>query len=117
MTTLIAKTSWQDRLSDQWSAIKPLAIALGIGLVAGPLISGFMGWQVMRGTSEARVHASAVDQQAQICAVLARRDTPDPAALNWSARRELAEKFAIMPGREAGEPNVANACAQILARS
>jgi len=117
MTTLIAKTTWQDRLADQWSTMKPLAIALGIGLVAGPLISGFMGWQVMRGTSEARVHASAVDQQAQICAVLARRDTHDPAVLNWSARRELAEKFAVMPGRETGDPEVANACSQILARS
>lgn len=115
--TVDRKVTWQDRLASRWAVLKPLALALGLGLVAGPLISSYMGWQVTRGTAERQSHASAVDQQAMICAVFARKDTADTAGLSWSDRRELAEKYAIMPGRSAAESDVVNACTQLLVTS
>jgi len=116
-TPLNIKTTWQDRLGDRWATIKPLALALIIGLVAGPLISGMMGWQVLRGTSEQRIHASAVEQQSMICVANARATTPDTASMNWAARRELAEKYAVMPGRTTADADVITACNQGLAAS
>lgn len=116
-TTYPSKTTWQDRLGDRWEAIKLPAIALAIGLIAGPLISNFMGWQVSRGTADRQSHTSAVHQQALVCAAMARAGMPDTASLDWSARRELGEKFAVMPGRTVAEPDVASACADILAKA
>lgn len=111
-----SKTTWQQRFGERWTSIKPVAVALAIGLVAGPLISNSMGWQVTQGRADRQSHASAVEQQAMICAAQARGATPDTANLNWTLRRELAEKFAVMPGRETAESDVVNACTQILAR-
>lgn len=115
-SSIDSKTTWQHRFSERWNSIKPVAIALAIGLVTGPLISNSMGWQITQGRADRQSHASAVEQQAMICAAQARVATPDTANLNWNLRRELAEKFAIMPGRETAESDVINACTQILAR-
>jgi hypothetical protein len=109
-STLNLKTTWQDRLAVHWTTYKPLALVLAVGLVAGPLISNYMGWQVTRGAAERQSQASAVDQQAMICSVLARVENPNPAGLDWSARRDLAEKHAIMPGRTVADSNVVSAC-------
>lgn len=107
--------TWQDRLMDRWDGIKPAALALAIGLVAGPLVSNFAGWQVTRSSADRQIHLAAVEQQAMICAVLARAQTADIAGMDWSARRDLAEKFAVMPGRSIAAPDVASACGTILA--
>ena len=115
-SSIDGKSTWQHRLGERWTSLKPIAIALAIGLVAGPLISNSMGWQITQGRADRQSHASAVEQQAIICAAQARIATPDTASLNWSLRRELAEKFAVMPGRQMAESDVINACAQILAR-
>ncbi|WP_341896475.1 hypothetical protein [Ferrovibrio terrae] len=104
------KTTWQDRLAAQWTTIKPLALMLALGLVAGPLISNYVGWQVTRGSADRQSTASAVDQQAMICSALAKVENGNPGALDWSARRELAEKHAIMPGRTVADSGVVNAC-------
>lgn len=109
--------TWQDRLGDRWEAIKLPAIALAVGLVAGPLISNSMGWQVTRSAADRQSHVSAVHQQALVCAAAARVDTPDTASLSWSARRELGDKFAVMPGRTIAEPDVASACTDLLAKA
>lgn len=111
------KSSWQDRLSSQWETIKLPAMMLAVGLVAGPLFSNYMGWQVTRGAADKQSTASAIDQQAMICNFNARATGADTAALNWSDRRDLAEKFAVMPGRDVAESGVANACAQKLSAS
>lgn len=108
------KSSWQDRLGDHWDTYKLPAMLLVAGLVAGPLLSNYMGWQVTRGYAERQSVASGVEQQARICAFNARADTPDTANLAWAARRDLAEKFAVMPGRDLADAGVANACAQHL---
>jgi hypothetical protein len=115
-SSIESKTTWQHRFGERWTSIRPVAIALAIGLVGGPLISNFMGWQVTQGRADRQSHASAVAQQAMICAAQARISTPDTANLNWNLRRELAEKFAVMPGRQTAEGDVISACADILAR-
>jgi hypothetical protein len=113
-SALERKTSWQDRLSSQWETIKLPAMMLAVGLVAGPLFSSYMGWQVTRGTAEKQSMASGIDQQALICAFNARATVADSVALSWSDRRDLADKFAVMPGRTVASDGVASACAQKL---
>lgn len=108
------KPTWQDRLGDQWESYKLPAIMLAVGLIAGPLFSNYMGWQVTRGAADRQSIASGVEQQARICAFHARTNTPDTASLSWAARRDLAEKFAVMPGRDTADAGVASACAQQL---
>lgn len=106
--------SWQDRALGHWTGAKPVVIGLAIGLIAGPLVSNYMGWQVTRSNAETRIAASGVQQQAMVCAALARAENPDAAKLGWASRGELAEKFAVMPGREKAASGVANACSQLL---
>lgn len=108
------KPSWQDRMASQWDSIKLPAALLAVGLIAGPLLSNYMGWQVTRGHAERQSATSAIEPQAMICAHNARIDTPDTAGLGWAARRELSEKFAVMPGRDVADAGVASACAQRL---
>lgn len=108
------KASWQDRMGQQWNSIRLPLMLLAVGLIAGPLLSNYMGWQVTRGFAERQSAASAIEQQAMICAHNARSETPDTAALSWAARRELSEKYAVMPGRDAANAGVANACAQLM---
>jgi hypothetical protein len=114
--TLDRKTSWQDRLAYQWGVLKPFALVLALGLVAGPLISNYLGWQVTSGAANRETRAVAVRQQAMVCDAMARGDTPGAATLDWGARRTLAEKYAVMPGREEAESGVAMACSEMLAR-
>ena len=66
-------TTWKSAVS-KWTTAKPLAIALTIGLVAGPLISNYVGWQVTSRTARAEVRAGIVDQQAMFCEARARAD-------------------------------------------
>lgn len=116
-TTLERKPAWQDRLSDQWNTVKLPVFALAVGLVAGPLLSNYMGWQVTRGHAERQSTISAIEPQATICAFNARANTPDSANLGWAARRELADKFAVMPGSDVAAAGVSDACAQRLTQS
>jgi hypothetical protein len=113
-STLNLKTTWQDRLAGQWTTYRPMMLMLALGLVAGPLISNYIGWQVTRGSAERQSQASAVDQQAMICSALARVENANPSTLDWSARRALAEKHAIMPGRTAADSDVVSACTNKL---
>ncbi len=100
--------------SAQWVERKPQLIALAIGLVAGPLISNYLGWQVTSANARTQVRAGIVEQQATYCEVRARTAVEAPGKLDWSARLELARKWAIMPGNEAADSDVANACERRL---
>lgn len=100
----------------RWAAAKPVVLALGIGLVAGPIISGMAGFQMRTSTAETLARNGVVAQQAMFCADRARADTAEPAGLDWSARNDLARRFATMPGGTAVDPDVARACADRLAR-
>lgn len=103
--------------SQRWAKARPLLLALGVGLVAGPVISGMVGFQMRTSTAQTLARNAVVDQQAIFCADRARADTPDPGRLDWSARNDLARRFAAMPvGGTAIDPDVARACAERLAR-
>ncbi len=95
------------------------AIALVIGLVAGPIITNIIGWQVTSGALEEQVRATVVEQQALFCEERARTDPAytDAAAfkaLGTSARREFVTLHALMPGQDSADRAVVNACVNKL---
>jgi hypothetical protein len=92
-----------------------MAIALAIGLVAGPLISNYIGWQVTSGTANAEMRESVVDQLAQVCNTRARTEVADPSKLEWEARSALAKKYVVEPGAPLAGLEVSGACARKLA--
>ena len=98
-----------------WQAAKPKVIYFAIGLMAGPLIANFADLQVLSGTARGEARAGIVELQAKICAAQARKDISDPGRLSWTARDELALKWAVMPGATTVEAGVARACALKLA--
>lgn len=93
---------------------KPQIVALAIGLLVGPLISNYFGWQVTSGNARAQVRAGIVEQQASYCDVRARTVVAAPEKLDWSARLELARKWSVMPGADSADSEVANACERKL---
>lgn len=100
----------------KWATYKPQAIALAVGLAVGPFVSNYMGWQVTSGKAQAMAHAGIVEMQAAWCDVRARAAVAEPGKLDWSARVELAKKWAVMPGLEAAaaDGDVASACERKL---
>lgn len=104
----------RESLSARWDAAKPILTGIVIGLVAGPIISGFSGFQVRTSTAEAATRAGIVEQQASFCAERARGAGPIAAPLDWNARNELARRFATMPGASTTDPEVIYACSSKL---
>jgi hypothetical protein len=94
----------------KWTSAKPVIMGLAIGLVAGPIISGFTGFQVRTSTAETAARVGIVEQQAAFCAERARAATPNTAALGYQARGELARQWAAMPGTTVVDPEVVYAC-------
>jgi hypothetical protein len=86
-----------------------------IGLIAGPIITSIAGWQVLSGTARDQLRSGMVEQQATFCAANARIEVPDTSKLDYSARNDLAKKWAVMPGTTTAESDVTNACARKLA--
>jgi hypothetical protein len=86
-----------------------------IGLIAGPILTNIAGWQVLSGTARQQVQASAVEQQATFCAANARIAVPDTSKLDYTARNDLAKKWAVMPGATTADSDVTSACARKLA--
>jgi len=101
--------------ASRWESIKPKLMYLVIGLIAGPLITSMAGWQVTSGNAQARVRAGIVEQQALFCEAKARADVATPNKLEWSARSDLAKKWAVMPGATTTDSDVVSACANKLA--
>jgi hypothetical protein len=105
-----------------FKSAKPAAIALVVGLIAGPLISNYVGWQVTSHAAQAQVQAGIVEQQALFCEARARADVTTPQSLSYTARYDLAKKWATMPGATEAQSGVVSACggklaAQLVARS
>lgn len=100
----------------RWAVAKPLLLALGVGLVAGPVISGVVGFQMRTSTAQTLIRNGVVEQQSLFCSGRAHADTPDTSRLDWSGRNDLARRFAAMPGSTVVDPDVARACADRLAR-
>lgn len=103
-------------LSEKWARWKPVLGGLVIGLVLGPFLSSYMGWQVTTGTMQDRVENAAVRIQAEVCEWRARRNVDNPSALGSDARRDVAEKYALMPWEDEGERHfrVVTECASQL---
>jgi hypothetical protein len=99
----------------RWQAAKPIIFALAIGLVAGPLFSNYMGWQVTRGAAQMEMRDNVTEQLAMICATRAKADVADTGALDWTARNELAKKWVVTAGAPLADLDVADACARRLA--
>jgi hypothetical protein len=66
----------------RWQTVKPAAVALLVGLVAGPYISNALGWQVTSGTAADRTRAGIVAQLASICDARAYGSPGDPGKLS-----------------------------------
>ncbi len=101
--------------ASKWEFAKPKLTYFVIGLIAGPIITSIAGWQVLSGTARDQLQAGMVEQQATFCAANARTEIPDTSKLDYSARNELAKKWAIMPGTTTAASDVTNACARKLA--
>jgi hypothetical protein len=101
--------------ASRWESAKPKLMYLVIGLIAGPLITSLAGWQVLSGTARDQLRTGLVEQQASFCAVNARTEVTDTSKLEWTARSELAKKWAVMPGATTADPEVASTCARKLA--
>ena len=101
--------------SSVWETAKPKVMYLVIGLIAGPFITNIAGWQVLSGTAREQVEASITEQQASFCAVRARSEVPVTSQLDSTARNDLAQKWAVMPGATTAQPDIISACARKLA--
>ena len=99
----------------RWQAAKPAVYALAIGLVAGPLISSYMGWQVTQATARTQMRENVTEQLAMICAARAKAEVADTGALDWTARTALAKKWVVAAGAPLGDLDVADACTRWLA--
>lgn len=97
-----------------WASYKPRLYALALGLVAGPIISNIAGWQMMTSSAQSMARAGVVEQQALFCDSRARAENKDPGKLDWSARNDLAKKWAGMPGSATVDSDVVSACARKL---
>jgi hypothetical protein len=107
-------TLWETANS-KWATAKPVVIALAIGLVAGPFISNYIGWQVTSSAAQAQVRAGIVERTALFCEERARAEVKDSGKLDWSARSDLAKKWAVAPGAPSAETDVTMECARKLA--
>ena len=97
---------------------KPRIIFLVIGLILGPFISSWLGWQVTTGTMEEATKDAVVAYRAGLCVVRAQSDpevTPD-VLKDYSARRKIAEKWAVAPSEEKADSAVTNECNSRLSK-
>lgn len=114
-----SKQSLSDRAAAKWAEMRPWALGLGIGLVAGPIISAVVGFQVRTSTAQAATRAGVVEQQANFCAERARAAhaaTGATGTMDWQKRSDLARAWATMPGETASDPDVVFACSSQLGR-
>jgi hypothetical protein len=107
--------SMMETAASKWQTAKPVVIGLAIGLVAGPLISNYMGWQVTSDAASKQLRAGVIETQAMVCNAQARLEVAEPGKLDWSARTDLAKKWAVMPGASTADSAVTAACSGKLA--
>jgi len=112
----MAKTNGTTRTGEIIQEWKPRILFLVIGLVVGPFISGWLGWQVTAGTMDSAVSDAVVSYRAGLCAERARSDSETTAAMlgDRSGRRELAQQWAVLPGEEKADSAVVRECTQRL---
>jgi hypothetical protein len=94
-----------------------LIYAFLVGMLVGPFVSSYFGIQVMSRNAKAELETGMTEVQASICDALARADVKQTTQLDWNARRELATKYAVMPGRKNADSGVVSLCSDKLAAS
>lgn len=96
--------------------LKPRWLPFIIAFVAGPLFFTWIGWLVPGGEIAKAETKALVSYKAQRCVKRAMADpgvTPD--MLNdYSKRREIANKHAVMPGDEEADRGVNSECNSLL---
>ena len=103
-----------DGLRDRWERNRTVIYALGIGMMLGPLVSSFAGYQVRSSTAEARVHEAVVDQQARFCEERARAAVAVTGRMDWNRSYDLARQWAKMPGAASADGDAIQACVRRL---
>lgn len=104
----------RDGLRDRWERNRPVIYALGLGMLLGPLVSSFLGYQVRTTTAEARVHAAVVEEQGRFCKERARAASAETGRLDWNRGYELARQWAKMPGAASADGDAIQACVRRL---
>lgn len=105
----------QEQKQARWAWVKPTLWGLVVGLIVGPAISGYFGWQVLSSTDHQNVQNAVYNQEAHTCALLARQHVPDTSKLDYTKRRNLAEKYAKLPWDTSDSYRVVDACSNALA--
>ena len=104
-----------DGLMKIWDSKKQLILGIVIGALAGPLFSGLMGWQVTNTFHKRTMHSAVVREQAAFCAARARAEVKGLDKMEFSARYDVAEKYAKLPGKAEADSDVVSACSDGLA--
>jgi len=112
----MADTGVKTRSAELIEYWKSRLIFLSIGLVLGPIVSGWIGWHVTTGTMDSAVQDAVVAYRAELCAKRAQADPDATSAVleNWTSRRDFAEKWAVLPGEEKADFAVISECSSRL---
>lgn len=113
-TAPTSTTTMRDRAAARWRTLKPIGLGVVDGLIAGPIISGALGFQTRTSTAQAAARTGIVEQQALFCEERARAALPaDSGRVDWSRAYDLARRWAAMPGSAGGplDSEVQQACA------
>jgi len=106
-------SAWTNAMAG-WQRWKPAVFALALGLVAGPLVSNALGWQMRSSTAHAMARDGVIEQQAMVCEERARAENAEPGKLDWSGQSALAKRWSAVPGAKPGDSDVESACARRL---
>lgn len=105
---------WND-VTVKFNAALPLIGTLAVGLVAGPIISNAMGWQVTGRTARALAHDGVVEQRALQCEQRARAGNVDFSKITWTEQWELAKASSVgIPGSGPDDAEMTLVCARRL---
>lgn len=105
------RLTWGER----WARWRGPVIWLVIGLVAGPLISNAIGWQVTSRTAHKEVSQAIVRQQAAMCEMRVRAHVKNLTHKNFDQQSALAQKYAHFPWSHHVRQAVIDRCTNALA--
>lgn len=106
--------SWTE-FRDSWRLKKGVFIAFAVGMLVGPFVSSYLGVQVTSKSARAELRSELIDLRASMCDARARMEIKQPRKLDLSARRDLATRFAAMPGSDTVDAEVVSRCSDKLA--
>ena len=99
-----------DTLKEKWAKVKPTLMAIGFGLIVGPFISNALGWQVTSGALDKKLEAALLDLQVNFCVEKVKAAGVNTKGIDFGARRDIAKKWAVMPGQDSADYEVMRGC-------